>query len=330
MTKFRALWIEEQGKHFNRKIIEREIKEPLRNHILIQVHYSGLNYKDALSSIGNKGVTKKYPHTPGIDAAGIVLESSGDRFSKGEEVIVTGYDLGMNTCGGFGEIIHVPLEWVVKKPNHLSLRECMLMGTAGFTAAQSLFRLQRNEVFVEKGPVLVTGATGAVGSGAIALLKKAGYEVAALTRSGKNEPFLKSLGASEAILLDDFEKESERPMLKGKWAGVIDTVGGKVLEVALKSTSHRAAVACCGLVGSASLNLTVFPFILRGVQLCGIDSAECPMEMRLKIWEKLNSEWKYQLPEEFIQEITLEQTPEFLDLMLKGDTRGKVLLKHNF
>jgi len=327
---FKALRVNEDAPGSFQKNIEFCNLSLLPAHeVLIRVQYSSLNYKDALSVSGNKGVTKKYPHTPGIDAAGIVEHSLSPAFQPGDEVIVTGYDLGMNTPGGFGGYIRVPAEWVVAKPATLTLRESMIFGTAGFTAALSLRRLQRNGQQSESGPVLVTGATGGVGSLAIALLTNAGYEVIAATGKTEETENLKILGAGTIIRRDEVNDQSGRALLRGRWAGAIDTVGGNTLATVIKSCMVHGSVACCGNVSSAGLNTTVFPFILNGVSLLGINSATCPMPERKIIWELLANAWKVQLPESYIQECSLVELPHWINSILKGNLHGRVILNHN-
>lgn len=297
--------------------------------VLINVHYSSLNYKDALSASGNKGVSRKYPHTPGIDAAGIVEHSLSPAFEPGDEVIVTGYDLGMNTPGGFGSYIRVPAAWVVPKPDNLTLRESMIYGTAGFTAALALRRLQHNGQKPESGPILVTGATGGVGSIAVKLLSGAGYEVIASSGKTKETANLKILGAGSIIGRDEVIDHSGRALLRGRWAGAIDTVGGNTLATILKSCMAHGSVACCGNVSSPDLNTTVFPFILNGVSLLGINSATFPMPERKEIWELLATTWKIQLPENYITVCSLAEMPHWIDMILKGNLCGRVVLDYS-
>jgi acrylyl-CoA reductase (NADPH) len=327
---FKALRIYEPSPSVFERRIESCTADILpEGEVLIKVLYSSLNFKDALSASGNKGVTRRYPHTPGIDAAGIVEHSLSPVFKPGDEVIVTGYDLGMNTPGGFGGYIRVPAEWVVRKPANLSLRESMVYGTAGFTAALALRRLQRNGQETESGPVLVTGATGGVGSLAVALLHKAGYEVIASTGKTNEIKNLKLLGAAEVIGRGQVDDQSGRALLRGRWAGAIDTVGGNTLSTVLKSNNVHGSVACCGNVSSPTLNTTVYPFILNGVSLLGVNSATCPMPERIEIWNLLASEWNIQLPDTYIHYTSLMDMPKWIDLILKGSLRGRVVLDHS-
>jgi len=269
---FKALLVEQpEKKFFTRKIVTRTVDELPAGELLVKVHYSSLNFKDALSAVGNPGVTRNFPHTPGIDAAGEVVECSDGSFAPGDQVIVTSYDLGMETDGGFGQMIRVPSKWAIKLPEGLSLKESMMLGTAGLTAAMSVQELIENGVTPEADPVLVTGATGGVGSLAVAMLGKAGFKVTAATGKLDESDYLKGLGATEVIERTAVTEGVERPMMKTKWAGVVDCVGGEMLVAALKSTNYCGTVTCCGLVGSPDLAVNVFPFILRGVRLIGID-----------------------------------------------------------
>jgi acrylyl-CoA reductase (NADPH) len=252
---FQALVVHETAEsQFERRIEERSLADLPQRDVLIRVHYSSLNYKDALSASGHRGVTRNYPHTPGIDAAGVVKESSDDRFEPGDRVLVTGYDLGMNTCGGFGQYVRVPAEWVVKVPRDLSLRESMIYGTAGVTAGLSVLKLQAQGVTPDQGEILVTGATGGVGSLAVGILAGDGYPVVAATGKLEAAQFLLDLGAREVVHRDEVRDTSGRPLLGGRWAGAIDTVGGEYLATALKSTRTDGVVTCCCLPRSIPLS----------------------------------------------------------------------------
>ena len=324
---FKAMVVEEAGeKNFVRTIKDRSTDELPEGELLIRVHYSSLNYKDALSASGNRGVTKNFPHTPGVDASGVVEESTDPGFSAGDEVIVHAYDLGCNTSGGFGEYIRVPAPWVIKLPANLSLRESMIYGTAGFTAAYSVLELERHGVTPDKGEILVTGATGGVGSVAVAILAKLGYDVVASTGKTDQEQFLLDLGAKEVISRDESRDESGRPMLKGRWAGVVDTVGGEILVTAIKATKPMGVVTCCGNVASADLPLNVYPFILRGIVLIGIDSQNCPMKRRIEAWDRLSREWKLDKLDSIGKEVTLDQLENEIALILEGKQVGRVLV----
>ena len=326
---FKALVVTEtaDGK-FLKEFKERSIEDLPVGEVLVKVCYSALNYKDALSSIGNKGITKSYPHTPGIDVSGIVESSDNSAFEIGNKVIVTGYDLGMNTSGGFAEYIQVPDNWVVPLPENLSLKEAMIYGTAGFTAAMSINALLKHSLKIgAKGNVLVTGSTGGVGTLSIAILKHLGFEVTAVTGKEEAKPFLQALGTDTILKREDIDDQSGRPLLKGLYDGAIDTVGGNTLATVLKSLKYGAAVAACGLVASSNLQTTVFPFILRANAILGIASAECSMDLRLEIWNKLSTVWKPKNLETLYQEISLEEVPQNLELMLAGKLIGKRIVK---
>lgn len=326
MTTFKALQVSEgAGGVFEQRLVERELAELPAGEVLIRVRYSSLNYKDALSASGNRSVTKAYPHTPGIDAAGEVVESSVSEFVPGDEVIVTGYDLGMNTAGGFGQYIRVPAAWVIKHPRDLSLRESMMLGTAGLTAGLCVDKLEQAGLDSHNGPVLVTGATGGVGSIAVALLASQGYEVVAATGKTDQEAFFQRLGASRVIDRRLLEAGSERPMLKEQWAGAVDTVGGEILFNVVKSLKYGASAACCGLTAGTAFQGSVLPFILRGVNLLGVDSVELPMVVKASMWDRLSVQWKLDLQDQ-VREISLEELPEAIEQMLAGRLVGRVLV----
>ncbi|MBU3020999.1 YhdH/YhfP family quinone oxidoreductase [Aestuariibacter sp. A3R04] len=325
---FTALLIEQQDKKtFTRRYVTRTLSDLPDGDVVIKVSYSSLNYKDALSATGNPGVSRNFPHTPGIDAAGIVESSQSERFKAGDAVLVTGYDLGMNTPGGFGGKIRVPAEWIVPLPEGLSAREAMTIGTAGFTAAMSVQALQDAGIKPDDGEILVTGATGGVGSVAVALLSQAGYSVVAVTGKADKHDFLTSLGASKVIERNVLLENNSRPMLKETWAGCVDCVGGDYLAAAIKSTCYGGAVTCCGLTASAELPINVFPFILRGVSLLGIDSVQCPMTPRLKVWGKLAGEWKLNCLDTLTEEIPLDAVDRYIDKILQGQVSGRVLVR---
>lgn len=296
------------------------------NNVLIYVHYSSLNYKDALSAMGNKGVTRQYPHTPGVDAAGTVEQSEDDRFKKGDKVIVTSFDLGENTSGGFGEFVRVPGDWVVPLPESLSLKESMMFGTAGFTAAYGVFKLQNVHTEIGKGPVLVTGATGGVGSLAVALLSHAGFEVIAATGKADRHDFLMSIGASRVISRDEVYAEDLKPLQSARWKGAIDTVGGDMLDAVLRQTEHDGVVTCCGNVLGGELSTSIYPFILRGVSLMGIDSGRCKMPMRKRIWQLLASVWKIDELSKINRECTLSGLDHEIQQILDGEQVGHIVV----
>ena len=324
---FKALLVSEtEEKTFTREIVERTTADLPDGDVLVQVEYSSLNYKDALSASGNRGVTRNYPHTPGIDAAGTVVASTSGSFKPGDPVIVTSYDLGMNTAGGFGQYIRVPAGWVVPLPDGLSLKEAMCYGTAGFTAALSVYQLTSHGIAPEHGEILVSGATGGVGGISLAILKKIGFTVAAVNGLEDETAYLEEIGADRVISIDDASDESGKPMLRSCWAGSVDTVGGNVLATTIKSVNPNGVVTSCGNVASPDLPLTVFPFILRGVTLVGIDSQNCPMAHRLATWQKLAGEWKIPLLEKVVEEITLSGLDSQIERMLQGTHRGRAIV----
>jgi putative YhdH/YhfP family quinone oxidoreductase len=325
--KFKAMVVSEGPLNsFTRRIAEKFIEDLPAGDVVIEVLYSSLNYKDALSASGNRGVTKTFPHTPGIDAAGIVVQGIGKDFSVGDEVLVTGYDLGMNTSGGFGQLIRIPGEWVVRLPNGISLKESMMFGTAGFTAGLSVAKLIRHGISPAQGEILVTGASGGVGSMAVSILSKIGFQVIAATGKANDAGFLIECGAKEIIDRETINDKSQKPLLKGRFMGVVDTVGGDFLATALKSTGYHGAVTCCGNVASPELHTTVFPFILRGITLYGIDSANCPMPYRQEIWKMLAGNWKPDCLGKFVHEISLDDLDHHIGLMLQGKLKGRTVI----
>ncbi|MHB1686775.1 MAG: YhdH/YhfP family quinone oxidoreductase [Ignavibacteriaceae bacterium] len=328
-NKFTAFVVHEENGKFIREIKTKSIDDLPVDDVLINVKYSSLNYKDALSASGNKGVTRKYPHIPGIDAAGIVVESTDSEFCPGDEVLVTGFDLGMNTSGGYGQFVRVPSKWIVKLPEGMSLKESMIYGTAGFTAALSLYNLETAGLSpAAKEDILITGATGGVGSLSIAILSKAGYKnIVAATGKTDKESFLKNIGAKKIIHRDEVDDNTNKALLPIRWAGVIDSVGGNILSTAIKSTVHGGAIAVCGLTQSPIMNTTVYPFILRGVKLLGSDSAQCKMNIRKMLWNKLANEWKPDTLHLIASECSLEELSEKIDLILQGNITGRVVVK---
>ena len=324
---YKALVVKESSPNiYTREVETRSMAELPQGDLLVRVHYSSLNFKDALSASGNRGVTRNYPHVPGIDAAGVVEESSSTNFSPGDQVITTGFDLGMNTSGGYGQYIRIPEGWALHCPDHLSLRESMIFGTAGFTAAQSVNRLVNYPVLPDQGKILVSGATGGVGSIAVSIMAKLGYTISAVSGKPEAEDFLVKLGASEIVSRQQAADSSGKILLKEKWAGVIDTVGGEILATAIKSTAYGGAVTCCGNVASAELPLSVYPFILRGVSLLGIDSAKCPIHTRQEIWQKLAGEWKIENLDSLVTECKLPELSGIIEKMLQGRQTGRVIV----
>ena len=294
--------------------------------VLVRVAYSSLNYKDALACQGHPGVVRTFPHVPGIDCAGTVVESGSEAFLPGDEVLVTGYELGAGHWGGFSQYVRMPADWIVSLPPGLSMREAMIYGTAGFTAAQCVTAIVERGIGPAGGPVAVTGATGGVGSLAVAILAKLGYKVAAVTGKADQHELLRRLGASEILSRDDVNDVSDRPLLAARWAAAVDTVGGRSLATVLRSIEHRGCVAACGLVAGADLAVSVYPFILRGVTLAGIDSAKCPRPERLEMWDKLAGPWRVDLLEEIAREATLDELPDRVQQILAGQMVGRTLV----
>ena len=324
---FKALVSSEIDKKFISEVKTRKIEDLPEGKVLIKVNFSSLNYKDALSASGNKGVSRNFPHTPGIDAAGIVEFSEVDRYKKGDEVIVTGYDLGMNTSGGFSQFIRVPEEWVVLKPAEISLSESMALGTAGLTAGLCVRKLLNHGIKPEMGKVFVTGATGGVGIVAMMLLSKLGFEVTAITGKMDSKELLMEYGASEVASRQDFDQKLLSPLQKSIFVGGVDAVGGDVLSNLLCSTSQRAAIACCGMVNGTDLNTSVFPFILRGVTLYGVDSAETELSIKEEVWKNFSNDWRLNELENNIKEIGLSDLPKEIDTILKGQQIGRIRVK---
>ena len=324
---FRSLVVREMpnGK-FKRNIETKKISQLPAGEVLIKLRYAGLNYKDALSASGHKGISRNFPHTPGVDACGVVLIDASSQFISGQEVVVTGYDLGMNTSGGFQEFIRVPVGWVVPKPERMSLKESMVFGTAGFTAALSLHKMERMGQNPNMGEILVTGATGGVGSMAVGILAKAGYKVIASTGKKEAHAHLSKLGVHRIEDRSFANDTSGKPLLRGMWAGAIDTVGGNTLATCLKACSRKGSVASCGLVSDHELHTTVYPFLLNGINLLGVDSAETEMELRIKLWDKLSRDWKIDDLESFGIYVSLDRITEQMDLILAGKTTGRVVV----
>lgn len=330
MSQFNAFQVSKGDEGAFRRAVVRLDIEALPDHpVLIDVRFSSLNYKDAMSATGNPGVTRRFPHVPGIDAAGVVLESSDPSISSGDQVLVHGFDLGMNTWGGFGARIRVPAEWVVPLPAGLTLEESMILGTAGFTAALCVDKLEAFGLSPACGPVVVTGATGGVGSVGVGLLAKLGYEVVAVSGKADRADWLKSLGAARTMSREEALEGKERVLGKPLWAGVVDTVGGELLWNLLKSLKYGMSLAACGLVAGASIPATVFPFLLRHVNLLGIDSVELPLAEKRRIWGRLAGEWKLESLQALKQPLRLETLSTAIDEILAGQMIGRGVLSHN-
>lgn len=325
MSEFKALLVTEEQGQFVPQVVTRQLDELPAGEVLIRVRWSSLNFKDAMSASGNRGITRNYPHTPGIDAVGVVEASSAAELAVGDEVIVTGYDLGMNTPGGFGQYIRVPAAWVLKRPVGLSLRESMVLGTAGLTAALCIDKLERAGLVPGAGPVLVTGATGGVGSIAVAMLAQLGHEVVAVTGKADQADFLQRLGAARVLDRAELQAGTAKVMLPEQWVGAVDTVGGDILFNVVKSLRYDASVACCGLTAGVQFQASVLPFILRNVNLLGVDSVEQPLVVKASMWDRLSLQWKTDLTQ-LEQEITLDELPEFIKTILAGGMVGRAVV----
>jgi len=296
--------------------------------VTIAVEYSSLNYKDALAATGQGGIVRTYPHVPGIDAAGTVVESQSAAIAVGDQVLVTGYDLGVGSFGGYAAYVRVPAAWVVKIPATLTTFDAMALGTAGFTAAMCLLAMERNGTRPEQGPVLVTGATGGVGSVAVALLAQQGYTVAASTGKTDQHDYLRQLGANQFLSREEVSLTGDRlrPLLTGTWAGAVDTVGGATMSYLLRTVNYGGNIALCGLVGGHDFAGTVIPFLLRGINLLGIDSAACPMAYRQTIWQRLATDLKPRHLGRIARVITLRDLPGAITAILKGQVKGRLLV----
>ncbi|MFA1713965.1 acryloyl-CoA reductase [Peribacillus frigoritolerans] len=328
IQQFDALVVNKQDDQFTVNIQQLSLDDLPQGEVLIRVHYSGVNYKDSLAAIPNGNIVSSYPIIPGIDMAGVVVSSEDSRFKEGDEVIATSYGIGVSQSGGYSQFARVPADWIVPLPDGLTMKEAMIIGTAGFTAALSVLRLEENNLTPGQGSVLVTGATGGVGSFAVSILSKLGYTVEASTGKESEHGYLKAIGAATIVSREDVYDGKLRALGKQKWSGAVDPVGGEPLASVLSQIKYGGAVAVSGLTAGTSLPATVFPFILRGVNLLGIDSVNCPMDTRLKVWHRLATDFKLEDLEQLVQqEITLEELPGVLPTLLKGEARGRTIVK---
>ena len=323
---YKAYYVEENDGVFSSSIKELEIPEPNDGELLVSVSYSSLNYKDALCAKGVKGVAAFYPFVPGIDAVGTVAKSKSDEFKEGDKVICSGYKLGMNVNGGFGSCICVPSDWVVPLPTSMSDFEAMSYGVAGLTSAACI------KSILDKGgidtlPLVVSGVTGGVGSVAAGILNKIGFSVTAITGKSSEETFLKQIGCEQILNRDEFLEGGIRPLDKTAFGGGVDTVGGDILAKILSQPAQKGSIACCGNVAGASFQSSVFPFILRGISLLGIDSAESSIELKKYLWEMLAGEWKLDLSEQ-TKTIQLNELDSEIDKILDGLQIGRIVIKH--
>ncbi len=303
---------------------ERPLKELPDGEVLIRAHYSSLNYKDALAAKGDPGVNRVFPHVPGVDAAGVVAQSGAYEFVEGDEVLVTGFDMGANRWGGYAEYVRVPQDWIVPLPEGLTLRESMMLGTAGLTAGFCVQALKKHEVEPDRGDVVVTGATGGVGSFAVAILAKLGYRVAAVTGKESAHDYLRSLGAADVLPREAVDDASGKPLLSRRWAGGVDTVGANTLGTVLRSTALGGCVAACGNAAGFDLPITVYPFILRGVTLAGIDAAWCPIPLRHATWRHLADDWKPDKLDAIARFVGFADLPAQFDEILAGRLTGRL------
>ena len=328
-SNFRALEVSESEGKFDLSIVEKKVDDLPEGDLLVKVSYSSLNYKDAMSATGMPGVTRNYPHIPGIDAVGAVVNSGVSDFKEGDYVIVTGYDLGMNTSGGFGEYIRVPSNWAIHLPKRLSEKQSMSLGTAGLTAGLSIHALdsfRKWEGFKETKSI-VTGSTGGVGSVSVMLLSKLGSEVTAVTGKNDQADFLSSLGASNILSREELSETARKPIGKSLWDIGVDVVSGEALSLLLTSLSPGGAVACSGLVGGPSFESSIFPFILRGNALIGIDSVEIPRKTKEHIWEHFAGDWSLEGLEAITKEVSLDNLETEITSILNGNQVGRVLIK---
>ncbi|WP_226672028.1 NADPH:quinone oxidoreductase family protein [Rossellomorea aquimaris] len=324
---FKALVVNKTEEDFSLNVESLTHDDLPEGDVTIRVHYSSVNYKDGLASIPKGNIVKSYPFVPGIDLAGVVTSSEDSRYQEGDEVVVTSYELGVSHYGGYSEYARVPAEWVIPLPEGLTMKEAMTFGTAGFTAALSIHQLEKNGLSPDNGPVLVTGATGGVGSMAVSMLAKRNYDVIASTGKESEHDYLRDLGAKEIVSRDDVNPEKIRPIGKQRWAGAIDPVGGKTLAAVLSNTQYGGSVAVSGLTGGGDVPTTVFPFILRGVNLLGIDSVYCPKDLRVKLWERMATDLKPDGLQDIQHEVSFDNLPEALSGILAGKARGRTVVK---
>lgn len=302
--------------------------ERLPDHdVMIHVHYSSLNYKDMLSATGDRRITSHYPFTPGIDAAGIVHKSRDPRFKQGDQVIVTSFDLGMNTPGGFGSYISVPGDWVIPLPPNMSLKESMMIGTSGLTAAMGINKIINQNISPGDGDVVVSGATGAVGTFAISLLNHLGFRCEVITGKVNQDDYLMSLGASTVIHRGHFYSSNKKPLMKSRWIAGVDTVGGEMLDLILRQIAHNGILTCCGNVTGDTFETSIYPFILRGVSLMGIDSGIASLQDRKQIWYLLSEKWKLKNLSDFCTFIELSDLPSEIKKVLNGERVGHTVIQ---
>lgn len=328
MDNFKAFMVNKNEQNFSAEVKTIRLEDLPAGDVLIKVAYSSVNFKDGLASIPNGKIVRSYPFIPGIDLAGTVVRSDDSRFNEGDEVIATSYEIGVSHYGGYSEYARIPGDWIVPLPEGLTLKEAMVFGTAGFTAALSVHRLEENGLTTEKGKVLVTGASGGVGSVAVAMLAKRGYHVVASTGKESEHEYLRKIGATDIISREELVGEKIKPLDKQLWAAAVDPVGGKTLSAILSKLEYNGSVAVSGLTGGTDVPATVFPFILRGINLLGIDSVYCPMETRKLLWQRMATDLKPAgMLETIKNEVSLEELPGVLTSILKGENRGRTIVK---
>jgi acrylyl-CoA reductase (NADPH) len=324
---FKALVVEKSETDFSIGVKEVSFQDLPAGEVLIKVAYSSINYKDGLASLPDGKIVRSYPFIPGIDLAGVVVSSEDPRYSEGDQVIATSYEIGVSHYGGYSQYARIPADWIVPLPENLSLKEAMIYGTAGLTAALSVQRLEENGLTPEKGKVLVSGATGGVGSIALAILAKRGYDVVASTGKSSEHDYLHKLGAKEVVSRENVYSGKSKALDKQLWAAAVDPVGGESLAAILSKIQYNGSVAVSGLTGGGNVPTTVFPFILRGINLLGIDSVYCPMEVRKPLWERMAADFKPVVLETISKEISLEELPQTLPIILQGQARGRFIVK---
>jgi NADPH2:quinone reductase len=326
MSGFDAFRVFDGGGTINGRVVQLTLEDLSEGAVVIKAAFSSVNYKDALAATGAGKIMRRFPLVGGIDVSGTVASSSNARFKAGDEVLVTGYDLGVAHDGGYAEYVRVPADWVVPVPRGLTLSDVMAIGTAGFTAALSVAGLERNGAAPANGPVIVTGATGGVGSMAVQLLAARGYTVTALTGKDAEHDYLRSLGAADVLSRATLQMGT-RPLEKPLWAGAVDPVGGETLAWLTRTMMYNGAIACSGLTGGTDLHTTVLPFILRGTKLLGIDSVMCPMNTRLDVWHRLSTDMKPAALRTMAREISMSGLPDAFKTLLGGAARGRFVVK---
>jgi acrylyl-CoA reductase (NADPH) len=325
-TPFNAFRVSDEGGKVSGRVMRLSLDDLSEGAVVIKAAHSSVNYKDALAGTGAGKIMRKFPLVGGIDVSGTVVSSSDARFKTGDQVLVTGYDLGVAHDGGYAEYARVPADWVVPVPSGLTLFDVMAIGTAGFTAALSIVELERNGLAPAAGPVIVTGATGGVGSVAVQMLAALGYKVTALTGKDAEHDYLRSLGAADVLSRTTLQMGT-RPLEKSVWAGAVDCVGGDTLAWLTRTMMYNGAIACSGLTGGTELHTTVLPFILRGTKLLGIDSVMCPMAVRQAVWLRLAAIMRPGVLKTMAREISLDELPEAFATLLKGSARGRYVVK---